>query len=41
MRAHLARISEVNPRLNAIVTLLPEEALLHAAEKADRGGGGR
>ena len=36
MKAHLARIHEVNPRLNAIVTLLPEEALLAEAEKADR-----
>ena len=35
MKAHLARIEEVNPRLNAIVTLLPEEALLHEAAKAD------
>ena len=36
MRAHLARIAEVNPRLNAIVTLLPEKRLLRDAEKADR-----
>ena len=36
MRAHLARIAKVNPRLNAIVTLLPEEELLADAEKADR-----
>ena len=35
MRAHLARIQEANPRLNAIVTLLPEETLLGAAERAD------
>ena len=35
MRAHLARIEEANPRLNAIVTLLPEETLLRAAETAD------
>lgn len=35
MRAHLARIEEANPRLNAIVTLLPEETLLGKAEKAD------
>ena len=36
MRAHLARIGERNPRLNAIVTLLPEKRLLQAAEEADR-----
>jgi amidase len=36
MKAHLARIEEVNLRLNAIVTLLPEEALLAEAERADR-----
>ena len=35
MRAHLARIEEANPRLNAIVTLLPEAALLAAAARAD------
>ena len=35
MRAHLARIEEANPRLNAIVTLLPEETLLGEAAKAD------
>lgn len=35
MRAHLARIEEANPRLNAIVTLLPEETLLREAERAD------
>ena len=35
MRAHLARIDEVNPRLNAIVTLLPAESLLRAAAGAD------
>ena len=35
MRAHLARIADANPRLNAIVTLLPEETLLGEAEKAD------
>ena len=35
MKAHLARIGEVNPRLNAIVTLLPEERLLADAARAD------
>ena len=35
MRAHLARIEEANPRLNAIVTLLPEATLLGEAAKAD------
>ena len=36
MRAHLDRIAAANPRLNAIVTLLPEETVLGEAEKADR-----
>ena len=36
MRAHLDRIAAENPRLNAIVTLLPGDALLAEAEKADR-----
>lgn len=36
MRAHLARIADANPGLNAIVTLLPEKRLLGEAEKADR-----
>lgn len=36
MRAHLDRIAVANPRLNAIVTLLPEKNLLAEAEKADR-----
>ncbi len=36
MRAHLAQIERVNPRLNAIVTLLPGEQLLAAAAAADR-----
>ena len=35
MRAHLVRIEKANPRLNAIVTLLPEATLLGEAEKAD------
>ncbi|MEU0516300.1 amidase [Streptosporangium sp. NPDC006007] len=35
LRAHLDRIEEVNPRVNAIVTLAAERALLEAAE-ADR-----
>ena len=34
MEAHLARIERVNPRVNAIVTLLPERAL-RAADAAD------
>jgi len=33
MRAHLDRIEEVNPRLNAIVTLAPDA--LEAAKKAE------
>ena len=36
MAAHLARIRERNPRLNAIVTLLSEETLLAQADEADR-----
>jgi amidase len=36
MRAHLDRVAETNPRLNAIVTLLPEKKLLAEAENADR-----
>ena len=36
MRAHLDRIGEVNPLLNAIVTLAPAEDLLREAEAADR-----
>ncbi len=41
MTWHLERIEAVNPRLNAIVTLRPEEALAEAAaadERAARGG---
>lgn len=34
MGAHLARIEEINPRVNAIVTLLPEQAM-EAARAAD------
>ncbi|MFC1580960.1 amidase [Thermodesulfobacteriota bacterium] len=36
MEAHLSRIEEVNPKVNAIVTLLPEEALdkARAADEA-------
>lgn len=34
MRAHLEQIERVNPRVNAIVTLLPEQAL-HGARAAD------
>jgi amidase len=34
MTAHLSRIEQVNPQVNAIVTLLPEQALA-AAETAD------
>ena len=33
--AHLDRIAEINPAINAIVTLEPERAL-EAARKADR-----
>jgi amidase len=36
MRAHLDRIADVNPRLNAIVTLLDEREALVLAEAADR-----
>lgn len=42
MRAHLDRIAAVNPRLNAIVTLLDERealALAHAADEAVAAGG--
>ncbi|MFD8557011.1 amidase [Streptosporangium canum] len=35
LRAHLSRIEEVNPRVNAIVTLVAERAL-REAEEADR-----
>jgi amidase len=36
MQAHLERIAAVNPRVNAIVTLLEPELALHAADAADR-----
>ncbi|HET6551051.1 MAG TPA: amidase [Solirubrobacter sp.] len=36
MESHLARIAEVNPRVNAIVTLLEPELALKAADEADR-----
>jgi amidase len=36
MQATLARIDEVNPELNAIVTLVPEKALAWAAEADER-----
>lgn len=35
MEAFLLRINAVNPRVNAICTLLPEESLLKAAHRAD------
>ena len=40
LEAHLARIDEVNPRVNAIVTLVPEHALADAAELDARAGRG-
>jgi amidase len=36
MRAHRQRIERLNPRLNAIVTLLPEDELMAQAEAADQ-----
>lgn len=36
MKAFLARIEELNPKLNSIVSMLPESAALHLAEAADR-----
>lgn len=35
MRAHLARIEEMNPRVHAIVSMIPESAALSAARDAD------
>ncbi|HEU4759557.1 MAG TPA: amidase [Dehalococcoidia bacterium] len=35
MRAHLRRIDEVNPRINAVVTLRPEDELLADARAAE------
>src|ERR1700730_4911081 len=32
MAAHLDRIAQINPRVNAIVTLVPEQAMARAAE---------
>jgi amidase len=40
LEAHLARIEEVNPRVNAIVTLVPERALAEAAELDGRAARG-
>jgi amidase len=36
LRAHLDRIAEVNPQINAIVTLADEDALVAQAREADR-----
>jgi amidase len=36
MEAHLARIARVNPKVNAIVTLVPEKALAWAKEADER-----
>jgi amidase len=41
VQAALARIAEVNPKLNAIVTLVPEKALAWAAEADERQARGR
>ena len=38
MQAHLARISRVNPRLNAIVAKLDDDKCLALADAADHGG---
>jgi amidase len=36
MRAHLEQIDRINPRVNAIVSKLPDEACLRLADEADR-----
>ena len=36
MQAHLDRIAHINPRVNAIVSKLPDEACLALADEADR-----
>jgi amidase len=36
MQAHLDRIARINPRVNAIVSKLPDEACLALADEADR-----
>lgn len=36
MAAHLAQIDRVNPKVNAVVTRLPDDVVLAAAERADR-----
>jgi amidase len=36
LAAHLAQIERVNPRVNAIVTLVPERAMVQAAEADER-----
>ncbi|HPV77981.1 MAG TPA: amidase family protein, partial [Gemmatimonadaceae bacterium] len=36
MEAHLARIGRVNPKVNAIVTLVPEQAMAWAKEADER-----
>lgn len=41
VEAHLTRIAEVNPKVNAIVTLVPEQALARAAAADEAQAGGR
>ena len=36
MEAHIAQIERVNPRVNAIVTFLPEQALQQAMQRTQR-----
>ena len=36
MQAHLTRIDQINPKVNAIVTQVPAERLLAAADAADK-----